>query len=165
MCQGGVGCEQPESCNYYDRNERSGQQFNPPYRENNYNFSWRSNNTLNHQYQYEEAPPPYVPPLPFHRRFAKANPSQPTGRKIKGKPKSNDWEKDKAPKTEVKTLPPPSVSALGSSLERERFIWEGEILGYTGGFSPERELSRLGEKCHFGAVATVRFSLERESLA
>ncbi|KAF1869626.1 hypothetical protein Lal_00017201 [Lupinus albus] len=23
------------------------------------------------------------------------------------------------------------------SLERERFTWEGEILGYTGGFSPE----------------------------
>ncbi|KAF1892722.1 hypothetical protein Lal_00042613 [Lupinus albus] len=45
------------------------------------------------------------------------------------------------------------------SLERERFTWEGEILGYTGGFLPERELSRLGEKCYFGAVATVRFSL------
>ncbi|KAF1884276.1 hypothetical protein Lal_00042928 [Lupinus albus] len=48
------------------------------------------------------------------------------------------------------------------SLERERFNWEGEILGYTKGFSPELELSRLGEKWHFGAVATVRFSLERE---
>ncbi|KAF1891598.1 hypothetical protein Lal_00008026 [Lupinus albus] len=61
----------------------------------------------------------------------------------------------------------PSDSRLSErfSLERERFTWEGEILGYTGGFSPERELSRLGEKCHFGAVATVRFSLERESLA
>ncbi|KAF1866187.1 hypothetical protein Lal_00024184 [Lupinus albus] len=51
------------------------------------------------------------------------------------------------------------------SLGRERFTWEGEILGYTGEFSPERELSRLGEKWHFGAVDTLRFSLERESLA
>ncbi|KAF1871057.1 hypothetical protein Lal_00020791 [Lupinus albus] len=41
------------------------------------------------------------------------------------------------------------VSVLGFSLERERCIWEGEILGYTGGFSPERELSRLGEKMSF----------------
>ncbi|KAF1888435.1 hypothetical protein Lal_00011206 [Lupinus albus] len=32
------------------------------------------------------------------------------------------------------------------SPERERITWEGEILDYTGGFSPERELSRLGEK-------------------
>ncbi|KAF1870987.1 hypothetical protein Lal_00020721 [Lupinus albus] len=32
------------------------------------------------------------------------------------------------------------------SPERERITWEGEILNYTGGFSPERELSRLGEK-------------------
>ncbi|KAF1894407.1 hypothetical protein Lal_00027104 [Lupinus albus] len=40
--------------------------------------------------------------------------------------------------------------------------WEGETLGNTGGFSPERELSRLGEKWHFGTVDTVRFSLERE---
>ncbi|KAF1888991.1 hypothetical protein Lal_00039646 [Lupinus albus] len=32
------------------------------------------------------------------------------------------------------------------SLERERCIWEGEILGYTGGFSPERELYHPGEK-------------------
>ncbi|KAF1888698.1 hypothetical protein Lal_00036739 [Lupinus albus] len=32
------------------------------------------------------------------------------------------------------------------SPERERITWDGEILGYTGGFSPERELSRLGEK-------------------
>ncbi|KAF1864754.1 hypothetical protein Lal_00039926 [Lupinus albus] len=53
----------------------------------------------------------------------------------------------------------------GSSLERERLTWEGEILGYTGRFSPERKLSRLGEKWHFGTVETVRFSLERESLA
>ncbi|KAF1892760.1 hypothetical protein Lal_00042654 [Lupinus albus] len=30
---------------------------------------------------------------------------------------------------------------------RERFTWEGEILGYTEGFSPERELSRLSESC------------------
>ncbi|KAF1870716.1 hypothetical protein Lal_00026408 [Lupinus albus] len=28
-------------------------------------------------------------------------------------------------------------------------------MGYTGGFSPERELSRLGEKWHFGAVETI----------
>ncbi|KAF1886009.1 hypothetical protein Lal_00021288 [Lupinus albus] len=48
------------------------------------------------------------------------------------------------------------------STGRERLTWEGEILGYTGGFSPERELARLGEKWHFGAVETVRFSLERE---
>ncbi|KAF1896161.1 hypothetical protein Lal_00027234 [Lupinus albus] len=40
--------------------------------------------------------------------------------------------------------------------------WEGEILGHTGEFSPERELSRLGEKWHFGAVDTMRFSLDRE---
>ncbi|KAF1878047.1 hypothetical protein Lal_00041796 [Lupinus albus] len=38
------------------------------------------------------------------------------------------------------------------SPERERITWEGEILGYTGGFSPERELSRLGEKWQFWAV-------------
>ncbi|KAF1888195.1 hypothetical protein Lal_00008108 [Lupinus albus] len=44
-------------------------------------------------------------------------------------------------------------------------LFRGEILGYTGGFSPERELSRLGEKWHFRTVDTVRFSLERESLA
>ncbi|KAF1864566.1 hypothetical protein Lal_00043207 [Lupinus albus] len=48
---------------------------------------------------------------------------------------------------------------------RGRLTWESEILGYTGGFSPERKLSRLGEKWHFGAVETVRFSLERESIA
>ncbi|KAF1862391.1 hypothetical protein Lal_00026922 [Lupinus albus] len=48
------------------------------------------------------------------------------------------------------------------SVGRERFTWEDEILGYTGGFSPERESSRLGEKWHFGTVETVRFSLERE---
>ncbi|KAF1883384.1 hypothetical protein Lal_00042292 [Lupinus albus] len=51
------------------------------------------------------------------------------------------------------------------SPERERIPWEGEIQGYTGGFSPERELSRLGEKWQFGVVDTMRFSLERESLA
>ncbi|KAF1858874.1 hypothetical protein Lal_00043009 [Lupinus albus] len=33
------------------------------------------------------------------------------------------------------------------SLGRERFTWEGEILDYTRGFSPERELSRLRESC------------------
>ncbi|KAF1898724.1 hypothetical protein Lal_00028235 [Lupinus albus] len=48
---------------------------------------------------------------------------------------------------------------------RGRLTWKAEILGYTGGFSPERGLSRLGEKWHFGAVETVRCSLERESLA
>ncbi|KAF1892737.1 hypothetical protein Lal_00042629 [Lupinus albus] len=48
------------------------------------------------------------------------------------------------------------------SLERERFTWKGESLGYTRGFSPEREMSRLGEKWHLGLVDTVRFSLERE---
>ncbi|KAF1881609.1 hypothetical protein Lal_00039825 [Lupinus albus] len=37
--------------------------------------------------------------------------------------------------------------------------------GLIKGFSLERELSRLGEKWHFGAVETVRFSLMRESLA
>ncbi|KAF1872196.1 hypothetical protein Lal_00039357 [Lupinus albus] len=51
------------------------------------------------------------------------------------------------------------------SPKRERITWEGKILGYTGGFSPKRELSRLGEKWQFGAVDTMRFSLERESLA
>ncbi|KAF1881772.1 hypothetical protein Lal_00014521 [Lupinus albus] len=34
----------------------------------------------------------------------------------------------------------------GFSPGRERLTWEGEILGYTGRFSPERELTRLGEK-------------------
>ncbi|KAF1879864.1 hypothetical protein Lal_00014164 [Lupinus albus] len=48
------------------------------------------------------------------------------------------------------------------SPERERITWEGEILGYIGGFSSERELSRLGEKWQFGAVDTMTFSLERE---
>ncbi|KAF1898171.1 hypothetical protein Lal_00032936 [Lupinus albus] len=48
------------------------------------------------------------------------------------------------------------------SPEQERIPWKGEILGYTGGFSSERELSRLGEKWKFGAVDTVKFSLERE---
>ncbi|KAF1877991.1 hypothetical protein Lal_00041740, partial [Lupinus albus] len=43
------------------------------------------------------------------------------------------------------------------SPERERITWEGEILGYTGGFSPERELSRLGKKWQFWAIDTVRF--------
>ncbi|KAF1878115.1 hypothetical protein Lal_00015101 [Lupinus albus] len=33
----------------------------------------------------------------------------------------------------------------GFSLGRERFTWEGEILGYVDGFSPERELARLSE--------------------
>ncbi|KAF1884286.1 hypothetical protein Lal_00042938 [Lupinus albus] len=42
------------------------------------------------------------------------------------------------------------------SPERERITWEGEILDYTGGFSPERELSRLGEKWQFWAVDTRR---------
>ncbi|KAF1877046.1 hypothetical protein Lal_00033599 [Lupinus albus] len=31
------------------------------------------------------------------------------------------------------------------SLGRDRLTWEGEILGYTGGFSLERELARLSE--------------------
>ncbi|KAF1877171.1 hypothetical protein Lal_00015833 [Lupinus albus] len=31
---------------------------------------------------------------------------------------------------------------------RERLTWEGEILGYTEGFSPERELSPLSESGH-----------------
>ncbi|KAF1862577.1 hypothetical protein Lal_00014117 [Lupinus albus] len=48
------------------------------------------------------------------------------------------------------------------SPERERITWEGEILGYTGRFSFERELPRLGEKWQTGAFDTVRFSLERE---
>ncbi|KAF1866413.1 hypothetical protein Lal_00017796 [Lupinus albus] len=33
----------------------------------------------------------------------------------------------------------------GFSSGRERLTWEGEILGYTEGFSPERGLSRLSE--------------------
>ncbi|KAF1891530.1 hypothetical protein Lal_00012422 [Lupinus albus] len=48
----------------------------------------------------------------------------------------------------------PRLSERFSS-ERERITWEGEILGYTGGFSPERELSRLGEKWKFWAVDTM----------
>ncbi|KAF1892898.1 hypothetical protein Lal_00035422 [Lupinus albus] len=36
------------------------------------------------------------------------------------------------------------------------------ILGYTEGFLPERELSRLGEKWHSEAVEAVRSSLKRE---
>ncbi|KAF1888284.1 hypothetical protein Lal_00046695 [Lupinus albus] len=40
------------------------------------------------------------------------------------------------------------------SPERERITWEGEIVGYTGGFSLERELSRLGEKWQFWVVDT-----------
>ncbi|KAF1870608.1 hypothetical protein Lal_00025925 [Lupinus albus] len=47
------------------------------------------------------------------------------------------------------------------SPERERITWEGEILGYTGGFSPERELSRLGENWQFGAVDTVNMNDEK----
>ncbi|KAF1892515.1 hypothetical protein Lal_00010981 [Lupinus albus] len=37
------------------------------------------------------------------------------------------------------------VSVMGFSPGRERLTWEGEILGYTGGFSPERGLVRLSE--------------------
>ncbi|KAF1891890.1 hypothetical protein Lal_00016920 [Lupinus albus] len=33
----------------------------------------------------------------------------------------------------------------GFSPGRERLTWEGEILGYTEGFSPERGLARLSE--------------------
>ncbi|KAF1864648.1 hypothetical protein Lal_00039284 [Lupinus albus] len=33
----------------------------------------------------------------------------------------------------------------GFSPVRERLTWEGEILGYTRGFSPERGLARLSE--------------------
>ncbi|KAF1863090.1 hypothetical protein Lal_00041077 [Lupinus albus] len=51
------------------------------------------------------------------------------------------------------------------SPERERITWEGEILGYIGRFSLERELPRRGEKWQSGAVDTMRFSPERESLA
>ncbi|KAF1863166.1 hypothetical protein Lal_00012476 [Lupinus albus] len=47
------------------------------------------------------------------------------------------------------------------SLERERINWEDEILGYTGEFSPERELSRLGENWKFGVVDNVRFYLSK----
>ncbi|KAF1891617.1 hypothetical protein Lal_00008045 [Lupinus albus] len=35
------------------------------------------------------------------------------------------------------------------SPERERIPWVGEILGYTGGFLSERELSHLDESCQF----------------
>ncbi|KAF1884405.1 hypothetical protein Lal_00035533 [Lupinus albus] len=41
------------------------------------------------------------------------------------------------------------------SPERERITWEGEILDYTGRFSPEREFPRLGEKWQTGVVDTV----------
>ncbi|KAF1869459.1 hypothetical protein Lal_00022865 [Lupinus albus] len=52
------------------------------------------------------------------------------------------------------------------SFGRERFTWEGEILGHTGEFSPERELSRLGEKWHFGAFDTgENFKEKRERRA
>ncbi|KAF1892930.1 hypothetical protein Lal_00035963 [Lupinus albus] len=52
------------------------------------------------------------------------------------------------------------------SPERERITWEGEILDYTGGFSPERELSRLGEKWQFWAVDTgYNFEEKREKRA
>ncbi|KAF1881892.1 hypothetical protein Lal_00038534 [Lupinus albus] len=37
-------------------------------------------------------------------------------------------------------------------LGRERLTWEGEILSYTGGFSPERELAHLSEKGSTGRV-------------
>ncbi|KAF1890832.1 hypothetical protein Lal_00037402 [Lupinus albus] len=47
------------------------------------------------------------------------------------------------------------------SPERERITWEGEILDYTGGFSPERELSRLGEKWQFWAVDTAGYTYNR----
>ncbi|KAF1864643.1 hypothetical protein Lal_00039278 [Lupinus albus] len=83
--------------------------------------------------------------------------SQPMAKEIKGY--------KSAPKNFILYQPSDPCLSERFSLERERFIWEGEILGYIRGFSPERELSRLGEKCHFGAVATMRFSLERESLA
>ncbi|KAF1863128.1 hypothetical protein Lal_00015610 [Lupinus albus] len=38
------------------------------------------------------------------------------------------------------------------SPERERITWEGEILDYTGGFSPERELSRPARNGNFGLL-------------
>ncbi|KAF1892951.1 hypothetical protein Lal_00015272 [Lupinus albus] len=41
---------------------------------------------------------------------------------------------------------------------RERLTWEGKIQEYTRRFSPGREIA-------FWVVDTVRFSLERESLA
>ncbi|KAF1886010.1 hypothetical protein Lal_00021289 [Lupinus albus] len=54
---------------------------------------------------------------------------------------------------------------------RERLTWEGEILGYTGRFSPEREWSRLGEKMMFWTCRGCKIlawargsSLEREML-
>ncbi|KAF1892969.1 hypothetical protein Lal_00043223 [Lupinus albus] len=55
----------------------------------------------------------------------------------------------------------PRLSARFSP-ERERITWEGEILDYTGRFSPKREFPRLGEKWQTGVVDTVRFSLKRE---
>ncbi|KAF1868089.1 hypothetical protein Lal_00034031 [Lupinus albus] len=59
--------------------------------------------------------------------------------------------------------PKTHTNAGGSRLNSQSlFTWEGEIQDYTGGFSPERELSRLGEKWYFGIVEIVRFSLERE---
>ncbi|KAF1880011.1 hypothetical protein Lal_00022138 [Lupinus albus] len=54
------------------------------------------------------------------------------------------------------------------SPRRERLTREGEILGGSHGRIKSwaiLEDSRLGEKWHFGSVETVRFSLERESLA
>ncbi|KAF1860326.1 hypothetical protein Lal_00037665 [Lupinus albus] len=45
-----------------------------------------------------------------------------------------------------------AVSVMGFSPVRERLTWEGEILGYTGGFSPERGLARLREEGSNGRV-------------
>ncbi|KAF1872006.1 hypothetical protein Lal_00012225 [Lupinus albus] len=44
------------------------------------------------------------------------------------------------------------------------YLGEGDSLGRVKSWSILED-SRLGEKYHFGAVGTVRFSLERESLA
>ncbi|KAF1863071.1 hypothetical protein Lal_00018918 [Lupinus albus] len=55
------------------------------------------------------------------------------------------------------------------SLERERCIWEGEILGYTGGFSPKREFNTLAQvmKQYFGSsyVAMLWLKLCSNTLA
>ncbi|KAF1891122.1 hypothetical protein Lal_00001261 [Lupinus albus] len=43
--------------------------------------------------------------------------------------------------------------------------WVGEILGDTGGFSPERELPRLGEKWKTEAVGTNTSPVEKRKSA
>ncbi|KAF1898757.1 hypothetical protein Lal_00000659 [Lupinus albus] len=54
-------------------------------------------------------------------------------------------ELEKLPRTKPNTHRDSRLSEVFSP-GRERLTWEGEIMGYTGGFSLERELARLSEK-------------------